>query len=112
MADHKLSREAINAYADLSHDHNPLHVDEAAAAASPFGGVVAHGFLLLGGALTELGGVGGYPKRLECRFLAPGRPGDILTTEMDADGGFRVRCGERELVSGRLATGAHRANDG
>lgn len=102
MADRRLSQEAIGAYADLSHDHNPLHVDEAAAKTSPFGGIVAHGFLLLSGALTELGRAGDYPKRLECRFLAPGRPGDLIDTIVGEDGTFRVSCGERELVSGQL----------
>ena len=106
MADHRLSREAIKAYADLSRDHNPLHVDEAAAAASPFGGIVAHGFLLLGGALTARSRGSGYPKRFECRFVSPGRPGESLTTEIDADGGFQVRCGERELVRGKFRSGA------
>ena len=105
MACRCLSREAILAYADLSHDHNPLHVNEVIAAASPFGGIVAHGFLLLSDALTTLGSSPEYPKRLECRFLSPGRPGDSLETEVDRDGVFHIRCGERELVRGRLRSG-------
>ncbi len=102
MAGHRLTREGIAAYADLSHDHNPLHVDDAAAAASPFGGIVAHGFLVLGGALTVLHDRSGFPKRFECRFHAPGRPGDVLTTDIETDGAFHVRCGDQVLVTGRL----------
>jgi 3-hydroxybutyryl-CoA dehydratase len=104
MADRRLSREGILAYADLSHDHNPLHVDEAVAAASPFGGIVAHGFLLLGAALAALDDQVGYPKRMTCRFLAPGRPGDTLETEVKPDGSFRIRCGTRDLVSGQIGS--------
>ena len=102
MADHRITREAINAYADLSHDHNPLHVDDIAAAVSPLGGVVAHGFLLLGGALTKLGHQECYPKEFQCRFLAPGRPSRTLTTAVGEDGGFEVRDGDEVLVNGRL----------
>lgn len=36
---------AIDAFADLTHDHQFIHIDPAAAAKTPFGGTVAHGFL-------------------------------------------------------------------
>src|ERR1700676_1383891 len=104
MADRRLTREGISAYANLSHDHNPLHVDEAIAAASTFGGIVAHGFLLLGGALAALDDQPDYPKRMACRFLAPGRPGDTLETEVKPDGSFRIRCGTQDLVSGQIGS--------
>ncbi len=102
MAKHKLSRAAIRDYADLSHDHNPLHIDEEVAAASPFGGIVAHGFLLLTGVLEAAAGKPGYPKTVECRFKQPGRPGDELETVVEADGNFRILCGEQILVEGRI----------
>lgn len=38
-----VTREMILAYADVSGDHTPVHVDEAYAKASHFGGIVAHG---------------------------------------------------------------------
>lgn len=100
MAGHTLTQAMILAYADLSRDHNPLHVDEAIASASPFGGIVAHGFLLLTGALEEVGRRDGFPKALDCRFRSPGRPGETLVTVVDPDGGFRTLCGERLLVEG------------
>ena len=38
----------INLFADATHDHQFIHVDpERAAAESPFGGTIAHGFLTL-----------------------------------------------------------------
>ncbi len=42
-----LTQERINAYADASGDHNPIHVDAAFARGTPFGGTIAHGFLSL-----------------------------------------------------------------
>ena len=38
-----VTKEAILAFADLSGDHTPVHVDEEYANASHFGGLVAHG---------------------------------------------------------------------
>ena len=37
----------IDAFADVTEDRQFIHVDPAAAAATPFGGTVAHGFLTL-----------------------------------------------------------------
>lgn len=42
-----LEQVQIDAFAALSGDHAPLHVDPVAAALGPFGGPVAHGMLLL-----------------------------------------------------------------
>jgi acyl dehydratase len=37
----------IDGFADVSNDHQFIHVDPVAAAATPFGGAIAHGFLTL-----------------------------------------------------------------
>lgn len=44
---HTITQEDITRYADISGDQNPIHVDPEAAAKSPFGTVVAHGYLTL-----------------------------------------------------------------
>ena len=42
-----LSQERINLFADATDDHQWIHVDAARAAAGPFGGCIAHGYLTL-----------------------------------------------------------------
>jgi acyl dehydratase len=37
----------IDAFADVTEDHQFIHIDPAAAAKTPFGGTIAHGFLTL-----------------------------------------------------------------
>jgi acyl dehydratase len=43
----EVDQTAINRFADVTGDHQFIHVDPEAAAATPFGGTVAHGFLTL-----------------------------------------------------------------
>lgn len=109
MAERTLTRAIINAYAELTTDRNPLHVDDAFAEASQFEGVIAHGFLLLGGPLTVLAESFEHPLTLECRFQRPGRPNDTLHTEVlpsDGEGlSFDVRAGAHALVGGVLRGG-------
>ncbi len=42
-----VDQDRINAFADATLDHQFIHVDEEAAAKTPFGGTIAHGFLSL-----------------------------------------------------------------
>ena len=42
-----LDQEKINCYAGVVDDFNPIHVDEAFAAQTQFGGTIAHGMLIL-----------------------------------------------------------------
>ncbi|MHA1537768.1 MAG: MaoC family dehydratase [Alphaproteobacteria bacterium] len=42
-----IDQDRVDRFADVTEDHNPLHVDEAIAGAGPFGTTVAHGFLTL-----------------------------------------------------------------
>ena len=44
---HKISQEQVNAFADATGDHQWIHVDTERAAAGPFGGTIAHGYLTL-----------------------------------------------------------------
>ena len=43
----EVTQERINTFADVTLDHQFIHVDEEAAKASPFGTTIAHGFLTL-----------------------------------------------------------------
>ena len=43
----EISQQAIDDFADVTGDHQFIHVDPEAAARTPFGGTVAHGFLTL-----------------------------------------------------------------
>jgi acyl dehydratase len=42
-----IDQPRIDAFAEVTEDHQFIHVDPAAAAATPFGGTIAHGFLTL-----------------------------------------------------------------
>jgi len=43
----KIDQKRINEFADVTLDHQFIHIDPEAAAKTPFGGTVAHGFLSL-----------------------------------------------------------------
>ena len=44
---HLVDQAQIDAFADVTRDHQFIHVDATRAAATPFGGTIAHGFLTL-----------------------------------------------------------------
>ena len=52
---HEVTQKAIDAFADVTGDHQWIHVDPERARNTPFGGTIAHGYftLSLGPALTE-----------------------------------------------------------
>ena len=43
----EMTQERVNAFADVTEDHNFIHVDVDRARATPFGGTIAHGYLTL-----------------------------------------------------------------
>lgn len=43
----EMDQERVNRFADVTNDHNYIHVDVERAKESPFGGTVAHGYLTL-----------------------------------------------------------------
>jgi acyl dehydratase len=49
----QVTQEQINQFADVTHDHQFIHIDPEAAKATPFGTTIAHGFLTLS-MLTKL----------------------------------------------------------
>ena len=78
-----LTQAQIDAYPDASGDHNPIHVDSAFAAATPFAGTIAHGMLvmaLIGEMMFAAFGERWLTSgKLKVRFKAPTRPGDTVT---------------------------------
>ena len=44
---YEMSAARIKAFADVTEDWQPIHLDYAAGVASPFGSTIAHGFLTL-----------------------------------------------------------------
>jgi acyl dehydratase len=44
---HEVTQEAIDAFADVTGDHQWIHVDRARAKETPFGGTIAHGYYTL-----------------------------------------------------------------
>lgn len=79
----RLSQEKIDRYADVSGDHNPIHVDEAFARTTPFGGTIAHGMLVLASISEMMAAAFGEAwlssGKLKVRLRAPARPGDTIT---------------------------------
>jgi acyl dehydratase len=52
-----VTQDEVDAFADLTDDHNPIHVDPQHAAGTPFGGTIVHGYFtvsLLAPLLDEL----------------------------------------------------------
>lgn len=43
----EITQERVNLFADATDDHQFIHVDPVKAAATPFGGTIAHGYLTL-----------------------------------------------------------------
>lgn len=43
----EISQDEVNRFADLTGDHNPVHLDPAFAASTPFGGTIVHGYFTL-----------------------------------------------------------------
>ncbi len=77
-----IDQNVIAAYADLTNDFNPIHLDPLFAAKTPMGGVIAHGTMSIGliwQALEKsLGADLLSDIRLDIRFIKPVRLGDNL----------------------------------
>lgn len=79
-----VTQAQIDAYAEVSGDHNPIHLDAQAARAVGLDGTIAHGMLgmaFVGQLLTDWLSAttsGGWVARLRVRFQGLVRPGDTL----------------------------------
>lgn len=79
----RVTQAHIEAFADITGDRNPIHLDAAYAESTRFGGVVAHGMIAAGliSAVIgeELPGHGAIYLGQTLKFLGPVRPGDVVT---------------------------------
>jgi 3-hydroxybutyryl-CoA dehydratase len=83
----QVSAGDLDAFAAVTGDDNPVHLDEAYAAATPFGGRIAHGMLAAGyiSAVigTKLPGPGTIYVSQSLRFRRPVRIGDRVTARVE-----------------------------
>lgn len=77
---------AINAFAAVSGDYNPIHMDEEFARTTPFKGRIAHGMLMAGYISASLSsylpGVGAIYVSQTLKFKRAIRPGDDVTVHL------------------------------
>ncbi|MEH6389872.1 MULTISPECIES: MaoC family dehydratase [Pseudomonas] len=84
---HTVTERDLVLFAEVSGDVNPVHLDEAFAAATPFKGRIAHG--MLAGAFIsatiacELPGPGSIYIGQELSFLRPVRLGDEIRVDLE-----------------------------
>ena len=83
---HVVGAADIEAFAAVSGDHNPVHMDEAFAKSTPFGGRIAHGMLsaayisaVLG---NDLPGPGAIYLSQSLRFRRPVKIGDPVVARV------------------------------
>lgn len=100
----EVTQDEVNRFADLTGDHNPVHLDPDFAAGTPFGGTIAHGYLTLAlvvplmADVVQVTGVGtGVNYGLDrLRFPAPVRVGSrirltsTLTEVTEVPGGLQA----------------------
>ena len=99
----------IELFAQVSTDRNPVHLDDAYAMDTIFEGRIAHGMLTAGLISAVIGeqlpGHGTVYLGQTLKFLAPVRPGDMVTAEvevMEIDySKRRVKLDTRCLVNGK-----------
>ncbi len=80
-----ISSEDVALFAQITGDFNPVHLDEAAAAKSLFGGRIAHGMLTAGliSATLAVKLPGSVYLSQTLRFAAPVRIGDTVTARVE-----------------------------
>jgi len=99
----------IEMFAEVSTDHNPVHLDDDYARDTIFEGRIAHGMLTAGLISAVIGeqlpGHGTIYMGQTLKFLAPVRPGDMVLAEVEVigidHGKRRVQLECRCLVDGK-----------
>jgi acyl dehydratase len=97
-----ITTREIDLFAEATGDRNPVHLDEKFAAATPFGGRIAHGMLTAGlvsaAIASKLPGPGSIYLGQTLRFTKPVRLGDTVTVRLEV---LDVSTAKRRV---RLAT--------
>jgi len=102
-----IEQDRVNQFADVTEDHQFIHVNPDAAKQTPFGGTIAHGFLTLSllakfaeqGSITVEGVKMGVNYGFEkVRFLAPVRVGKKVR------GHFKLKAAEEKRPGQHLLT--------
>lgn len=111
-----VDQERVNGFADVTEDHQWIHVDPQRAAAGPFGTTIAHGYLtlsliprLLEGLLVVTDQVRGTNYGIDrARFTAPVPVGSrvrlsgrLAEVQQRADGGLQYKVGVELQVEGQ-----------
>ncbi len=130
--DRVITEQDIAAFADLTEDHNPIHVDPDFAARSVFGRCIAHGPMMVGitfGLLSKLDLLDGTVialKGIEWSFDGPIKAGDAVHVQAEVvearlsrktpDRGavtfkIQIRNQENQLVQTGSATGIMMTKD-
>lgn len=105
-----VTKEKVAAFAEISGDHNPIHLDDAYAATTPFGGCIAHGVFTASFVsaviATRLPGAGSIYISQTLGFRAPVRIGATVETSVQVlelvERGRRVKLKCECRVDGKL----------
>jgi acyl dehydratase len=108
-----VTMDDVRAFADVTGDDNPIHIDEEAGRASRFGRPVVHGVYILGLASKVLGrdfpGPGSIAVALSAKFLRPVPVGEEVTIEvkvaekLERHGHIKIRL--YAYAGGKMALG-------
>ena len=104
-----VSDRDIEMFAEVSTDHNPVHLDDSYAQDTIFEGRIAHGMLTAGLISAVIGeqlpGHGTVYMGQSLKFLAPVRPGDMVHAEVEVTdiehAKRRVKLDCRCMVNGK-----------
>ncbi len=103
-----ITDQDIEMFAEVSTDHNPVHLDDEYAKDTIFKGRIAHGMLTAGLISAVIGeqlpGHGTIYMAQSLKFLAPVRPGDLVYAE--------VKVTDIEVEKRRVKMECHCSVDG
>jgi acyl dehydratase len=106
----EISQERVNAFAEATGDPQWIHVDPQRAAAGPFGGTIAHGFLTLSLCVPLMAAIvrpTGYSMGINygvnrVRFPAPVPVGSRIRARFRVESVEEVAGGDQALISATI----------